>query len=289
MSRSTLLLSLFAAYLLSTLSLDVSSALANPVDVFNDNVQISDGKQGRVWNKWSRVVKEQTVVSVVATIKKNSGGNDTFINLRYGKGNTFENGKQVFLGNNQTTTAHWTVQEKPNGRPLVLNAYKGVVQVISVKIVYAATKPKTRAISIGASSSHGNTNSGRPTAHHPRSTPNNSQTVAICQRGNYNSPNIEISKVKSSGRFFSGKYRVSGSIRGSCVEEAGYFENGQLKEKFTFPYSARFKRQEFHIKARSGKGGEIRVYTTNGAESRIEIDQYISQSKTNSGTGGIFP
>ena len=285
-----------------------SCALADNTDIFHDKVEISDGKNGRLWNQWSRAVGSETVLRVFATVKKVSGGNDTFINLRWGNGSAFENGKQVFLQNNKPFTAQWSVNQRANGRPLVLNAYNGVVAIISVKVVYSddlsSGNTPGQVIDARRSQTIGNRHrtddyQGRP-AHRPRNShpntgisvgsnrprTNDQQQLRLCQRGNYSTPNLEIHRSKTSGRLFSGKYRIKGSIAGSCIEEAGYYENGSLKQSFQIPYSARFQRQEFEVQVRSGRQGEFRVYTTNGASNSIDIDSYISQNKNNNQNTG---
>ena len=101
-----------------------------------------------------------------------------------------------------------------------------------------------------------------------------------CRRGRFRRPRIEIHKVKQSGGFFSGKYRISGSVQGACIEEAGYYESGRLKERFEIPMTDSFKRHEFQIRVKSGKRGEIRVYAADGSEDIIEVDQELSQQKS---------
>ena len=291
-------------------------AIAENTDVFHDKLEISDGKDGRPWNQWSRAVGSETVLRVFATVKKVSGGNDTFINLRWANGSAFENGKQVFLRDNKPFTAQWSVNQRANGRPLVLNAYKGVVAILNIKVVYSdelsSGNTGGQAIDGRRKYSTGNRHrpsdyQGRPT-HLPRNTnphtgisvssnrphTNDQQALRLCQRGNYSTPNLEIHRSKTSGRMFSGKYRIKGSIAGSCIEEAGYYENGSLKQKFEIPYSARFQRREFEVQVRSGRQGEFRVYTTNGASNSIDIDSFLSQNKnknqnTGNNTGWSWP
>lgn len=105
---------------------------------FKPNVDLSDGKGGRPFKKWVQTVKERPVKKVAVNVQRTSGGDDTFINLRFGdKGKTFENGKRVYLKSGEKRRVEFLVNtETPNGRPLVLNAYNGVVKLRWVGVYY---------------------------------------------------------------------------------------------------------------------------------------------------------
>jgi len=127
------LLAAVAGILLAGMSLPAIAA-----QVFEPNVVISDGKEGRPWAKWSQPIKEHPVKQVIAVLRRESGGDDTFVNLRFGDGGqAFEGGRRVHLKSNKKQKVVWQVHnEEPNGRPLVMNAYHGTVRVLGVSIHY---------------------------------------------------------------------------------------------------------------------------------------------------------
>jgi len=94
-------------------------------------------------------------------------------------------------------------------------------------------------------------------------------------------PEIEVAQIRQSGGLFSGKRRVSGSIKGACIEEAGYYEEGKLKNSFEIPFQNRFRRSQFEVQITSGKNGEIRVLTFDGTEEVIRVDELISRQNRN--------
>ena len=42
-----------------------------------------------------------------------------------------------------------------------------------------------------------------------------------------------------------------------------------------------FKREEFEIRVKSGKRGEIRVYSSDGSEDIVELDRELGQGQSN--------
>lgn len=90
------------------------------------------------------------------------------------------------------------------------------------------------------------------------------------------SPRIEIADVERSGSgFFGGseRFRISGSIEGACLVEAGLFEEGEKVENIPISTSRDFRRFQFEVKARSGEAPEIRAYNINGQRDVIELDR----------------
>ena len=83
---------------------------------------------------------------------------------------------------------------------------------------------------------------------------------------------INIGKVKKSGNLFKPYYRVYGSIEGTCVLEAGYYQHDRLQKKFNIPMNKEFGRYEFNIQVRGDKNPEIRVYNIHGDRDSITID-----------------
>ncbi len=250
-------------------------------DDYNINAVIGDGSSGRPFNQWVQALKEGPVSTVSITISKKSGGNDAYVNLRFKGGGTFENGRRVAVGNNEQTVT-WRVNgERPNGRPLILNAYKGSFYVKNAVVKFQGGGGSSAAVE-------------RPTKPRPKprpipGRPNDNidnvdkEALALCRDPNkrIRRPRIELDRVKPSGGLFSGKYRISGMITGQCIEEAGYFEGSRIKDKIDIPLNDRFDRHEFSFQVRGGRRGEIRVYAVDGSEDTIEIDEEIKDYERN--------
>ena len=110
-------------------------AVASVVQEFSPRVEISDGKDGRVFRKWVQPIREFRVHEVRAKLYRKAGGDDCYVNLRFGNdGDTFEGGKRVRLTTDEGVEARWTVNASPNGKPLVMNAYNGTVYVRYVTV-----------------------------------------------------------------------------------------------------------------------------------------------------------
>ncbi len=249
------------------------------LDSLTVNTTIGDGKGGRAFAKWTHVPQNKPIETIRITLSRVSGGNDTFVNLRFEGGPALENGKRInVLGGKALTTGSWSLGGKSsNGKALVLNAYNGEVRVGRVTIEYQGT---TSALPTQNSSS-GYTVSNNPFGSSGAGSSASNDDQEFCKRQRLKSPRVEISEMRASGGLFSGKYRVSGEVFGQCIEEAGYYEKGRLEQKFDVPYDARFKRVRFETKVRSGKDGEIRVLASDGSEDRINIDDEIVRRKLN--------
>jgi hypothetical protein len=232
---------------------------------------IGDGKSGRVFSQWKQLIDEKQVQNVTIRLQKRAGGNDTFVNLRFGRGDTFENGRRVYLTDTSMQTVTWNVAAAPNGQELVLNAYNGEVYVESVRINYDSIE---------------NENDKIPTSLKPTNETSHKGSVdeniaySRCRDARIRRPQIDIGRVRSSGGMLSSKYRLEGSIYGNCIEEAGYFENGRMKEEMSFPLDDRYQRQEFRVQVRSGMRGEIRAYTTDGRIEVIDVDEQIKDNQS---------
>lgn len=282
---------LFALCATANLFWPVGSSAQN-VQAIAVNQVLGDGKEGRIWRQWRQSVAERPIDRVEAVVTKTKGGADTFLNLRFGSGSAFESGKQVFLRDESPQTVTWAVGgAAPGGQPLVMNAYKGEVMLSTVRVVYAGAGvsipgggrpgyPKPRGPGYGRPPGYG-PNYGAPGQGSPGygGGQADSDIARRCRRGRYQPPRIEIGEVRASGGLFSGKYRISGAVHGTCVQEAGYFENGRLKERIEFPLDDNFQRREFQVRVKSGNNGELRVYSTTGHEDIVYVDEEISARK----------
>jgi len=175
-----------------------------------------------------------------------------------------------FLRDNHTKTVNWDVEgQKPQGQPLVLNAYKGEVLLVSARVHYEGLPTPTE---------EKEEPEVKPTTGETQEAVRSS-SEARCQTKRYiRHPRIEIGKVRASGGLFSGKHRIYGSIYGMCVEEVGYFEYGRLKERIEFPLDDKFERKDFEVRIQTGRDGEIRAFTTDGKEERISVDELVTQN-----------
>lgn len=226
---------------------------------------IGDGAKGRLFAKWYGNVGDEAVNTVTIRLRKIKGDKDAFVNLRFNDAPTLDNNKREYILDNATRTFVWRVNgERSAGRQLVLNAYNSEVVVESVTVDVQGRGPSRPTL--------GN----RPTVPPPGGSQNVGNYDAAYQncRNMYRVgyPRVEIGRLSPSGNMFSGDQRASGSIFAQCVQEAGYFEYGQLKEKINFPMSDRYERMNFSVKVRSNRNGEIRVYTTDGQEAVVSVD-----------------
>lgn len=284
----------------------ISSASAAPIMLaqygrqgdgfFPVRQSFSDGKGGRPFRKWIQQLANRPVQRVSVVCRLQSGGSG-FINLRFGEnGNTFEGGKREYVrGGGLSTYSFDVAGETPEGRPLVLNAYDGEVYVESVEVIYAdrggydsrppydpRDRDEYRNDDRYDDRHHDRYNDGRYNddryndGRYNDGRNDSGGGSEACRSARVRPPRIEVGRVKPSGGLFSGKYKIEGSVFGACIEEAGYFEQGKLKEPIQFPLTDRFDRQEFSFTVRSGRGGEIRAYTSDGREEVVPVDELIS-------------
>lgn len=252
---------------------------------FSVNQVVGDGKNGRTFAKWTQSLPERPVESVSVTVRRQSGGDNTYVNLRFGSGATFENGKREYVRGGGTMTLTWNVGGVvPNGQPLVLNAYDGEVFVQSARVSFVRGSRPTfddRDDRGGYDEGYGG---GRDDHRQdgPAFGSGDGDAAERCRRARVQRPRIEIGRVRPTGGVFSGKFKIGGSIYGACIQEAGYFEEGRLKESIRFPLDDRFNRLEFEITGRSGRRGELRVFTTDGMDDVVPIDDELRNS------GGAF-
>lgn len=294
------------------------TSFADNRDEFSVGKEIGDGKNGRRFGNWTQSVREDPIESVTVSLRRSSGGNDTYVNLRFQGSGTFENGRRVYLTDTRDQSITWNVGGKsPQGRPLVLNAYNGEVQVDRVAVAFSGGNSRGNSAGDWTQPPRDNNNARPPfgspygnqydSSRNPDrnnddryndnrygnnngwdSHSNDPQAAEYCRdpRKRVRRPRIEISDIESTGGLFSGKYKIRGEVFGECIEEAGYYESGRLKEKFQVPFSDRADRTEFTLKVRSGERGEIRAYTTDGNDERIDVDQEIQEYQNRYQQGG---
>jgi hypothetical protein len=104
-----------------------------------------------------------------------------------------------------------------------------------------------------------------------RSPPTGSRRCEQLSSRDIGEPYIDIGRVKSSGNVFGNGVKVSGSVEGICLSEAGLFENGRRVQSIPVNTESRFGRYEFEVKTSTDKRPEIRVYSTNGARYTMPI------------------
>ncbi|MCB0321474.1 MAG: hypothetical protein KDD60_11160 [Bdellovibrionales bacterium] len=243
---------------------------------YPSNTLIGDGKEGRVWNQLRQSVQEHMISRVEVELLRKKGSNDTFVNLRFGNGDTFENGRKIFLSDDQLQTVVWTVGSAPLGQPLVLNAYKGEVLVKAIR-VYFGSPGGTPYVS-NTQEDPKRTFSWRDAA---ANVTDGDEPKGKCARAfRVKPPRLEITSIEATGGLFSGKYAVKGTAHGACVEGAGYFEHGKLRQKITFPESDSYDHVEFSVATKTGENGEIRVYTTSGEEDIKYIDEIVAHEQS---------
>lgn len=102
------------------------------------NIVIADGKEGRKWGQYNEKIQERKVEKIGLVVVRQSGGDDTYVNIRFGKdGTTLDGSKREYLKNTKENVFWWNVNQSPNGKPLVINAYNGEVMLKVVSIAFA--------------------------------------------------------------------------------------------------------------------------------------------------------
>jgi hypothetical protein len=97
---------------------------------------LGDGKDGRVFANYEQAINAKPVKEIHAIAEQVSGGADTYINVRFGDGNTLENGRRIPIVGKKSRVK-WTVGGvSANGKPMVIKAYNGEVRLIWVEIIH---------------------------------------------------------------------------------------------------------------------------------------------------------
>ena len=91
-----------------------------------------------VLTQWKQPIPEKAVKEVVIWLRRETGSNKTFVNLRFGReGQTMDGGKRVYLKDGNWKEVRWNgAGWVPNGKPMILNTYNGSVRVDFVRIVW---------------------------------------------------------------------------------------------------------------------------------------------------------
>jgi hypothetical protein len=101
-------------------------------------------------------------------------------------------------------------------------------------------------------------------------------------------PKVEVYDLRSRGNILGDKYRVKGVIEGTCVAEAGYYEDGRMVEKIPVSTTPEFKRFEFEVTIRgdSSRRPEIRAYSANGDRDEVELSRMTEREFGSGYQGG---
>lgn len=85
-------------------------------------------------------------------------------------------------------------------------------------------------------------------------------------------PRVNIYKVRRAGSMFGSKLKVSGSVEGVCLAEAGSYENGRPEDPIRVSPQRNFKRFDFDVYVKGDKNPEIRVYNTAGDSAVVRVE-----------------
>ena len=116
---------------------------------------------------------------------------------------------------------------------------------------------------------YGNANS-QPYRHSPSENDSTENCEGMSRR-DIGTPRVEVRESKSSGNFFGDKVKIKGTVEGTCLSEAGLFENGRKVESIAIPTRDRFGRYDFEVKAHMNERPEIRAYNTMGERDILEV------------------
>lgn len=92
-------------------------------------------------------------------------------------------------------------------------------------------------------------------------------------------PRIQVDLAKPVGSPYSTIYIISGKIVGSCIDEAGYYENGEIKQKFYIPLSTKLTKFNYNITTYKGLKAEVRVYSLDGRQDKLDIEEEIRRNR----------
>ena len=85
-------------------------------------------------------------------------------------------------------------------------------------------------------------------------------------------PRVNITSVAQPGPYFRGTYQVKGSVDGTCIVDASYFEDGELIKSLPVITSRSFHRFTFELSVPPDKIAEIRSYNVYNQRASKRID-----------------
>ena len=228
------------------IGVSVVSAGSVEGDSFVVNSIVSDGKDGRVWRQWRQTVRETPIYVVEAEVS-GIGQEETAALLKLRVGSNWQEEQEVLLNDSKVEKIMFKLNAvSPRGQPLVLSASRGEVMVKTITVEFAPVH--------------------EPSV--PKPAVEKDDSDESCELD----PQITVTRVKPVSGDASARI-IAGRMAGSCVETAGYFENGQLQEKIPFPPGKKLQRQKFEVRVHTQKNGEIRIQTTGGREASLFIDE----------------
>ena len=87
--------------------------------------------------QWRVTLEERVVKTITVEIQRVRGDKDTFINARFGReSQTLEGGRRVYVTSGDWETATWNVNQAPNGKERIFNAYNGDILLRKVRAHY---------------------------------------------------------------------------------------------------------------------------------------------------------
>lgn len=161
------------------------------------NQAVSDSKFG-AWSEWQYTPEDFPIKRIEVTLKREKGGQDTFVNLGFKGGQNFEPMRAYIKSDGPTTISFEARGEKAGGRTLVMKAYNGRLLLSDVKFFYdISSKPIQIEASNNNRPDYGNRPGGnRPPWGGPLGRPDTSDKVRKIVRN----MQYEFSDVKTEAR-----------------------------------------------------------------------------------------
>lgn len=102
-------------------------------------------------------------------------------------------------------------------------------------------------------------------------------------------PRVNIHKVRRAGGMFGSKIKVSGSVEGVCLVEAGSYENGRQEDPIRVYPRRTFQRFDFDVYVKGDKNPEIRVYNSAGDSAAMRVEGEDSEDRDDRWYGERYP
>ena len=282
-----------ALYLLLACALFFFSSVSAYSDEFSVGHSLSDGKDGRPLLEWKTTLRESPIVQVKAVVRKQSGPKTTSIKLILGESGEMSSPNDVLPDQTQPFMISWKFDnEMPRGRKLILHASGGYVFLEKVIVNFAdgqsVPQPAGSSATSSEQSSSANTISSPsdmfPDRIPPRytsrygSSGTEKQTVEYCNTHKVDMPEIEIYNISPLGLFFSREYLIQGYVRGQCIKEMSYYENGKKISDLKVTFDDTLSRERFELQVLRYQQGEIRITLYDGRSQRGLIDHLIEKT-----------